>query len=279
VSGAAVPSALVRDLRLLVVALVYELRKVTTWRAGFVVRELMRGMWRPVVMIFVYATILVQPTDRLGSYDFRGLVAYLVLAASFEKLLFHQRGLDLSDQIFQGYVTKYLTMPLRFFVLALARFAQHVLIQGGVVVLLWSAGALLLPQWWPQPASALALVEAALLVLLGSYCYFLTCFLVNALAFWLDVVWTLSAMTSFVFSFCAGVLVPVSVMPAALRDTLQWLFPYWAVNAPAEVFLGRLGHADFLRGIVVLGLTAVVLELVRQVLWRRGLARYVGAGM
>lgn len=268
-----------RDLRLLWVALVYELRKVTAWRAGFVVRELMRGMWRPLVMIFVYRAILAEPLARVGGYDFAGLVRYLILAATFEKLLFHQRGLDLADQVFQGYVTKYLVMPLRYYLLALARFVQHLALQGGVVALLWTAGALSFPEVWPRPVSAAAFAQAALLVLLGSYCYFLVCFLVNLLAFWLDVIWTLSAMTSFVFSFVAGVLVPVSVMPSQLRDVFHWLFPYWAVSAPVELVLGRLGPADFVRGVLVLTMTIALLEALRQLAWRRGLARYVGAGM
>jgi len=279
VSAAAPSSSLARDLRLLGVAFAYELRKVTAWRAGFVVRELMRSLWRPLVMIFVYRAILATPEARFGGFDFPALVAYLILAASFEKLLFHQRGLDLADQIFQGYVTKYLTMPVRFFVLALGRFAQHLAVQSSVVAFLWVVGALLFPQWWPRAASASAALQAFVLVLLGSYCAFLMCFLVNVLAFWLEVVWTLSAMASFVFSFAAGVLVPVSAMPETLAGALRWMFPYWAVSAPGELFLGRLGTPEFLRGVCVLLAWIVALELLRQFLWRRGLRRHVGAGV
>jgi len=278
-STAAPSSSIARDLRLLGVAFAYELRKVTAWRAGFVVRELMRSLWRPLVMIFVYRAILVTPEARFGGFDFPALVAYLILAASFEKLLFHQRGLDLADQIFQGYVTKYLTMPVRFFVLALGRFAQHLAVQSSVVAFLWVVGSLLFPQWWPRVASASAALQAFVLVLLGSYCAFLMCFLVNVLAFWLEVVWTLSAMASFVFSFAAGVLVPVSAMPQSLAGALRWMFPYWAVSAPGELFLGRLGTQEFLRGVCVLLAWVVALELLRQLLWRRGLRRHIGAGV
>lgn len=272
-------SNLSRQTRLLRAAWIYELRKVTTWRAGFVVRELMRGMWRPIVMIFVYRAILTEPGDLIGGFDAQTMVQYLILAASCEKLLFHQRGLDLADQVFQGYVTKYLVMPLSYYVLALARFAQHITLQSTVVACLWCVGLVVWPDSWPKPASFAAGVEAAVLILLGSYCYFLVCFIVNLLAFWLDVVWTLFAMTAFVFSFVAGVLVPVSIMPSALQKSFQWLFPYWAVSAPAELFLGRLDHTHFQRGVITLGVSIVVLEVVRCELWRRGLRRYVGAGM
>jgi ABC-2 type transport system permease protein len=276
---AGVATGLARDVRLLRTATGYELRKITTWRVGFVLREVMRGAWRPLVMIFVYRAILEGGQRSFGGFTYEALVAYLILAATFEKLLFHQRGLDLADQIFQGYVTKYLVMPMRFFVLALARFGQHVGVQLTVAIAIWSVGLVVLPSWWPRPVSALAFVEAGTLVLLGSYCYFLVCFIVNTLAFWLDVVWTLFAMASFVFSFVAGVLVPVSMMPAPLRAVFHWLFPYWAVSAPVEIFLGRIGHPEFVRGAGVLLGTIVILELVRQQTWKRGLSRYTGAGM
>ena len=42
------------------------------------------------------------------------------------------------------------------FVLALARFVQHIAVQGFVLAVLWILGWLLLPQWWPQPHSAAA---------------------------------------------------------------------------------------------------------------------------
>jgi ABC-2 type transport system permease protein len=278
--GATWRGALARDRHMFGAAFVYELRKVTTWRVGFLMREVLRGTWRPLVMIFVYAAIArTSGSDVIGTWTYPELVHYLILAAAFEKLLFHQRGLDVADQIFEGYVTKYLVMPLRFFMLPLARFAQHIVVQVCVVGAMWTVGVLAIPRHWPHAASDAALWEALALVLLGSYCWFLTCFIVNELAFWLEVIWTLSAMASFVLGFMSGVLVPVSLMPGPLRAALTWLYPYWAVSAPVEIFLGRLSHDAFARGVCVLLATILALELVRQTLWRRGLSRYTGGGM
>ena len=114
---------------------------------------------------------------------------------------------------------------------------------------------------------------------LGSYCYFLTYFIVNAMAFWLDVVWTLLVMTGFVLTFVSGTLLPVSIMPAALREAFAWTFPYWALSAPIEIYLGRLGTEAFVRGLGVLVGSVLVLELARRLVWERGRRRYAGGGM
>jgi ABC-2 type transport system permease protein len=269
-----------RSARLLRGAFVYELRRQSAFRAGFVVREVLRGVVGPALMVFVFHAIYTRDgVAAMRGWTFPELVRYLILVATFEKLLFHLRGLDLSDQIFEGYVTKYLVMPLRYFSLALGRFTQYVTVQLVTASGLWIAGFLLLPQWWPRPASPAAAAQALLLILLGSYCYFLTYFLVNAMAFWLEVVWTLLVMTGFVLTFVSGTLLPVSIMPGPVRATFAWLFPYWALSAPIEIYLGRLGSDAFLRGLGVLAGSVVALELLRRLVWERGRRRYTGGGM
>ena len=269
-----------RFVRLLGRALVYELRKVTAYRTGFVVRELLRGAGAPVVMIFVYRAIFdTGGVDEVGGFTFVELLHYLILVATFDKLVMHRSGLDLSEQIFEGYVTKYLVMPFDYFVLALGRWVQFLGVQVALVAGVWTVGVLALPAWWPLPAHAAAMGQALMLIAIGSYCFFLVYFIVHSLAFWLDVVWTLLVMVGFAGSFIRGVLVPVSIMPAPVHDAFYWLFPYWTLSAPIEIYMGRLGTREFLQGLAVLLVSAGALEALRRVLWRRGTRRYTGSGM
>jgi len=268
-----------RAIRLLCRAVVYELRKATAFRAGFVVRELLRGLAAPLVMIFVYRAIFRGGYESLGGFSYPELVRYMLLVAVFDKLVIHRDFMELSTQIFEGYVTKYLVMPFGYFVLELGRWVQFLAVELALVGGIWTVGALALPGWWPLPASGAALAQSLGLIVLGSYCFFLTYFIVHALAFWLDVVWTLLVMVSFVGAFVSGALIPVAVMPQALRSVFAWCFPYWTLSAPIEIYLGRLGAGDFLRGLAVLAASAVLLDLLRRELWRRGTRRYTGSGM
>ena len=279
-SAPASGSGLARDLRLLGRAVAYEFQKVTAFRTGFIVQELLRGIERPVVLLFLFhAVYQVGGRDEVGGYSYADTVHYLLLIAFFEKLVFHDRGLDLSLQIFEGYVTKYLVMPMRYFVLPLGHWVQFVALQVVVVPCLWGIGALALSGWWPLPVSGLAVLEALCLILLGSYCHLLLYFILHSLAFWLDVVWSLLVMARFVTLFIGGAVLPVAMMPERVIDVLRWLFPYWTLAAPVELFLGHQGHADFGRGVLVLGASAIGLEIVRQLLWRAGIRRYSGSGM
>lgn len=279
--------AALRAPALLARSVAYEFRKRIQFRAGFLVREVLNGTVEPLVMLFVYTALYRSAgqaaeggaSAALGGWTYAEIVRYVAGLVVVRKLVFHNRGLDLATEIFEGRVTKYLVMPFRFFVLLQGRFVQFTLLQLGIAGLVWGLGYLLAPAHWLVPVSLEATAQALVLVLMGSYCCFLVYFILNALAFWLDVIWSLLVMAWFVISFTGGALVPVSQMPAALFDVLSLGFPYWTITAPIELLMGRLGTADFLSGVGILGAQLVLLELARRAVWRRGLARYVGAGM
>lgn len=262
-------------------ATVYELRKQLTFRVGFFVREISHGVVEPLVMLFVFHALYRSAGEGAA---FRGwslddLVQYVAGLLVVRKIVFHNRALDLATQIFEGRVTKYLVMPMDYFVLAKARWVQYTLLQLVLGTLTWCIGALLAPEHWLWPVSAGATAVALAFVLLGSWCCMLLYFVLNSLAFWLDVVWTLVMMAWFVIAFTGGALMPVSQMPEALHAVLRFGFPYWAISAPIEVAMGRLGAGEIALGFGVLGASLVALETVRRAVWRRGLAHYGGAGM
>lgn len=266
---------------LLAQATTYELRKQVAFRVGFLVREVSHGVVEPLVMLCVFWALYrdAGPGATLRGWTFDELVQYVAGLLVVRKVVFHNRALDLSTQIFEGRVTKYLVMPMDYFVLGAARFAQYTLLQLVIGVFTWALGAALAGDRWLVPASLEAVPLALALVLLGSWCCFLVYYVLNALAFWLDVVWSLLVMAWFVISFTGGALLPVSQMPPAVFRVLEAGFPYWAMSAPIEVLMGRLGAADVARGLAILAAWAVGLEWLRRVVWRRGLARYGGAGM
>ena len=258
----------------------YEFRKASAFRAGFLVREVIRGVERVAVMTFVYFALFRSAgVDVIRGWTLPQMIQYLILLATIQKIMFTERTLDLADQIFDGYITKYMVMPIRYFTLVLARWIQFTAVQLAVATAFWCAGALLVPRWWPMPASALALIEAVALVLLASYCFLLLFFIINSLAFWLGLVWTLLGMSRMIMSFLMGDPVPVSLYPDAFQRVLPWLFPYWAMSGPIDIFLGRTGTDSFLRGLCVLGASIVVLQCIALVVWRRGLRQYGGSGM
>lgn len=272
-------ASLRHELAVLPHAVAYEWRKETAFRAGFFFRGLLSGIARPGVMAFVYYAMFASSgATTIRGYRFVDIVAYLIWSAAIAKVLVNERTLDVGEQIFDGYVTKYLVMPISFFTLAWGRFLQYTLLQLAGSLVFWGLGAALVPSYWPMPASALALAQALLLVLLGACCYLSVHVTIQLLAFWLDVVWSLVNMFQFAANFVAGIIVPVALMPELVQAAFRCTFPYWTVFAPIEILLGRQGSAEFATGLFVLCSWLTVLQLIMLLTWRRGVLRYAGVG-
>ena len=266
-------------LRILPNVVAYEWHKASAFRFGLLAREVLRGIPRALVMLMVYLAMFAsRGTDAIRGYTLEDLIGYLVWTSVIVKVLSDERTLDVAEQIFDGYITKYLVMPTSFFVLVLGRGLCFTLTQCLSAALFWMLGAALLPAYWPWPASWTALSQAALLVALGAYCFFLVHLVLNYLAFWVDVVWSLLAMFRFVAMFISGMLLPISFMPDGVHLVLRQLFPYWVAFGPAELLLGRMGTEGFIHGLWVLGASALALQWLTAFTWRRGTERYAGAG-
>lgn len=273
-------SSLRRRLSVLRRATEYELRKVSMFRVGFLVREVFVGVVPPLSMIAMYWALYRGDMQlELRGWSLPALIRYLIGVAVFSKLVTHGRLLDVAEQIFEGYFTKYLVMPFPFMLLPLARWLQHTLLQLAVVTVMWVVGAVCLPEYWPMAADVWAIPQALVLTLLGSLCFLEMFLIINLLAFWLDVIWSLLVMMIFVTNFIGGRIVPVSQMPESAFRILEWGFPYWAIAAPVQRFLGHLDGGDVLRGVLVLGVSLLLLDGLRRVVWTRGRARYAGSGM
>jgi ABC-2 type transport system permease protein len=272
-------SVLGTQLALLPHVVAYEWRKATAFRLGFLLREVLAGTPRPAVMAVVYYAMF----QSTGATDFRGyrfsdLVAYLVWSAAINKCLTNERVFDIAEQIFDGYITKYLIMPVSFFTLSTGRFLQFSMLQLACSASFYALGAALLPSFWPLPVSALALAQAFCLLLLGAACYYLLHLILQLLAFWLDVVWSLTNMSQLVAGFLGGVIVPIALMPDAVQPVFRVTFPFWSVFAPVEILLGRMGSAEFGEGLIVLGTWLIALCALASFTWRRGVLRYAGVG-
>ena len=267
------------DLRIFPRVVAYEMRKALAFRLGFLLREGLHGVARAVVTLVVFGAMF----RSSGAADFRGysyqdLVAYLVWSTALHKCLTDERSFDLSEQIFDGYITKFLVMPIHPLMLAWGRGVQIMLVQLMSVTVLWTVGALVLPLVWPYPVSALALVQALVLLFLGAGCFILAFIALNLLAFWLDVVWALLNMFKFVSFFVGGGMVPIALMPDAVQTVLGYTFAYWTVFGPTELLLGRMGSVEFARGVLVLMVWLCVLQGLVSLTWQRGIRRYSGVG-
>lgn len=126
-----------------------------------------------------------------------------------------------------------------------------------------------LPAWHRVGLFFVAVVAAFTLRFLLQYT---TAFL----AFWLERVAAIDGLIMIPYTFLSGLVIPLQVMPDAMREFALWTpFPYM-VWLPASLLAG--GEVDLVRGFSTLAGWIVVLWIVNRWLWRKGLKHYSAMG-
>lgn len=101
---------------------------------------------------------------------------------------------------------------------------------------------------------------------------------VGMIAFWADNALGYDTFVYQLYIMLGGVMVPLELFPAAIRDALYWTpFPY-VLDFPVRVMIGRAAGPEMWWGLGVQMLWVAILVSLFALLWRAGQKRYAAAG-
>jgi ABC-2 type transport system permease protein len=127
-------------------------------------------------------------------------------------------------------------------------------------------------------------VPAVLLGVIAVYAAFALRFALqycfSTLTFWVERASSIDQLTWIPYTFCSGLIIPLSDMPANIRGILYLTpFPYM-IDFPARIFMGSLTwqNPELYRGFSVITVWFLLLSGLGAVLWKRGLLQYSGQG-
>ncbi len=138
--------------------------------------------------------------------------------------------------------------------------------------------------FWICPGTPSQIVPALLLGIVSIYAAFAMRFAIQycvcMLTFWVERASSLDQLTMLPYIFLSGLVVPLSVLGAPLRNALYFTpFPYM-IDFPARILTGTLTwHDPFLyQGFAIMAAWFAAFSLLGSVLWKRGLLQYSGQG-
>jgi ABC-2 type transport system permease protein len=167
----------------------------------------------------------------------------------------------------QGVITRFRVTPLSRVSLLLGRELMYVLLIGFQAVVL-TVIALVFGLRVRPAYLLLALLLLAMMVLVSvSVSYILALLMPNE-----NSLVTLVNAISVPLSLLAGVLIPLTVAPAWIRDIARWNPFAWGTNAMRAVFHGQLGISVVWEASVVLAAVAVVAVVWSSRLFSREIA-------
>ena len=180
------------------------------------------------------------------------------------------------EDIRTGGLSAYLLRPASYL-------KTHLFTWSGNMVPRWASAAILVAialvfyrddirlstELWIYPAAVIAILVTFLLKFLFSFCMSLIAF------------WTESGglpLISQLGQLLGGSLVPLSFLPGVLQIAAGALPFAYMLYFPTMVLMGRVDPVGFLEGLAVQALWIAVFAGLTQIVWRRGLKRYVAYG-
>jgi ABC-2 type transport system permease protein len=258
-----------------------EARKLMSYRADFWINAVAAFVVEITVAWALWTAIFAESGEaRIGGFTLPGMVLYYVLALLLGKLV---RGEDrqttIAGNIYDGSLTRYLLFPTGYFPM---KYAEHLGSLGPALaqLALFGAGAAFLFDFGTVGRIDAATVgRAALAVALGNLLAFLMAYLLEAVAFWADNVWSLSVMLRFAGNLLGGQLLPLNLFPGWAQAALDLLPFRFLFYFPVMTLVGRVEMAEWLAGMAVGLAWCGILALASRAVWRRGYLAYTGVGI
>jgi ABC-2 type transport system permease protein len=235
----------------------------------------------PTVVFFlikfnIWSSIFaLEGVTNVAGYDRTAMLKYQgwVLIVSF--LAQTHSSMQLGEDIRLGRISAFLMYPFGFWKFHAASFLSFQTIQLGVslltMALLFSCEIFGMFQLKP-------LLIGILYCLLVSALWFSFQFALGLFAFWLEESWMIRVIFALTAQFLSGAVIPLEMFPKGLRSALEYSpFPYMTYW-PVKWFMGEL-EAPIYFGVFNLIIWLIVINLVGQFIWKRGLKMYTAAGM
>jgi ABC-2 type transport system permease protein len=243
------------------------------YRAGMVIWILSNTL--PLVMLAVWLSIAKE--GPVGPYDAREFIRYYLVLLMVRQMTTVWVIWELDREIRLGELSPLLLRPINpihqhvAFNLAdkLFRFLILVPLIG---LILAASGA------WPTDAGPSRLLLFALSVLAAWALRFISQFSIGSLSFWITQSLSLNEMFYAGLLMLGGVIAPLDLFPAAVRQWAMYLPFRYMLSLPVEILLGRLKSPELYRCLVIQAGWLLIWFGIYRTLWKTGLKRYGAVG-
>ena len=128
------------------------------------------------------------------------------------------------------------------------------------------------------PASVINIAAMVVSVVLGYLILWLISFIVQTWTFWFLSVWGMITIKNVFVNILSGSMIPIWFMPSILRKIIAFT-PFESIYfTPVRIYLGELSGVDILKGMGIQILWIMVLALVANAFWKKGVKKLVIQG-
>lgn len=183
-------------------------------------------------------------------------------------------SMNLSLDIRMGRISSYLIYPFNFWEFHTASFLGFQFVQlfitGITLIIFYTTGIL-------QAFHMENFLMGTAFCLIVGFFWFSIQYLLGLIAFWLEETWIMRVMFDIVATFLSGGIIPLDLFPQVIARGLDFTpFPYLTYY-PVQIFLGQAQGIPM--AMVKVLMWTIVIWILNQVVWKKGIRMYTAAGM
>jgi len=235
----------------------------------------LRSLFLVVIMFAFFqlwrTTFGTMGAERIGGFSLREMMWYLAMTESLV-LSMPRLSFLIDEQVKTGQLAYFLCRPHNYLLYLFGTYIGETLVRFPVNLLI--AGGLAFATVGPPPLEAGVLPGLAAAVLLGFSLNFIIVAAIGLLAFWSEDTSSFYLLYSRFLMIVGGMLIPLDVMPEAVRRVAALLPTNLIVYGPARLFVGHGARAAEVWALLGRqGLWLLILGLGLAWLYRLGVKR------
>lgn len=241
--------------------------------------EFFMGIVNTMMTIVVYLCIyraLYGNTAEFDGITFSMVATNFVISLGLDNAFKHNE-MFLQDKIHDGTITNEFLKPVNFTL----RMLSENIGEGIFKIVFNCIPAVFVTMLYTTlcpPKSIICFLIMLVSVMLGYLILWLISFIVQTWSFWLFSVWGIITIKNVFVNILSGALLPMWFMPEALRKIISFT-PFESIYfTPVQIYLGELSGKDILSEMAVQLLWIVILGVIANVFWKKGVKKLVVQG-
>jgi ABC-2 type transport system permease protein len=232
-----------------------------------------------LAVVFILWGAAFAGTGEIGGFDLRQTLTYFVtlLVLQFFVSAFNE-DYQISEEIRNGLINQFLLKPINYFLYRLSIFVAARMVSGALIFLPLLVAMPVIAEYltfpldgWRFALGIPALILSALVQFSIAYCF-------GMLTFWFLEIQGFVILSMAIETVLGGQIFPLDLLPEGVFRVAQFLPFFYQMYFPAAIFTGRMELPAALQGIVIQVGWVIILLIINQLLWVRGLRRHTAVG-
>ena len=247
------------------------------YRWNFAVRGFF-SLFHLAVVFILWGAAFAGSSD-IGGFDLRQTLTYFVtlLMLQFFVSAFNE-DYQISEEIRNGLINQFLLKPINYFLYRLSIFVAARMVSGALIFLPLLVAMPVIAEYLTFPVDGWRFALGIPALLLSALIQFSIAYCFGMLTFWFLEIQGFVILSMAIETVLGGQIFPLDLLPEGVFRIAKFLPFFYQMYFPAAIFTGRIEFPLALQGIVIQIGWVIILLIINQLLWVRGLRRHTAVG-